>query len=271
MNDTIQKRSTNPVNLGSITTIAANVFREAIRDRIFYLVGAYAVFLVLALVMLPEIAGGAEDKMLVDFSLAATTLIGLVAAILLGTGLIKKEIEKRTILILASKPIGRSELTVGKFLGLASVIFVIDLAATGFSLILLAIAGVSYNLGAIALAALFLFLQLTVMVAVSLVFGVFTDFPVAVFLSFCIYFMGHFSRDLLRLGEETQNTAIEWVTTAFYTVLPDLARLDLKNDAVYGLVAFPDTGTLLLNAAYGIVYTLFLLALAIAIFSQKEF
>ena len=271
MNDTTHKQNAKRVNFGSIATIATNVFREAIRDRIFYLVGAYAVFLVLALVMLPEIAGGTEEKMLVDFSLTATTLIGLAIAILLGTGLIKKEIERRTILVLAAKPISRTELAVGKFLGLAIVLFVLDLAATGFSLVLLAIAGVSYDIGAMTIAALFLFFQLMLIVAASLVFGVFTDFPIAVFLSFCIYFLGHFSRDLLRLGEETENTTIEWMTTAFYTILPDLARLDLKNDAVYGLVSLPDAGTLLLNAAYGFVYILFLLSLAVAIFAQKEF
>jgi hypothetical protein len=53
--------------------------------------------------------------------------------------------------------------------------------------------------------------------------------------------------------------------------LPDLSRLDLKNDAVYGLQAIPDMGTLLGNGVYGLIYITLLLAIAIFIFSRREF
>jgi hypothetical protein len=77
------------------------------------------------------------------------------------------------------------------------------------------------------------------------------------------------SRDLLQLGEISKNPAIKNVTQGIYLVIPDLARFDLKNEAVYGLL--PDTEKLLVSAVYGLLYMALLLALANLIFWRREF
>ena len=81
--------------------------------------------------------------------------------------------------------------------------------------------------------------------------------------------MGHFSRDLLKAGELSKNPGLERITEGIYLVLPDLSRLDLKNLAVYGIL--PSFADLMVNAVYGLVYTVLLLAIASLIFSQREF
>ncbi len=74
--------------------------------------------------LLPEISVGADGKIFLDLGLAATSLLGAIVAIFVGTGLINKEIEKKTVLVLIPKPISRTEFIVGKHLGLSAVLAV---------------------------------------------------------------------------------------------------------------------------------------------------
>jgi ABC-type transport system involved in multi-copper enzyme maturation permease subunit len=100
---------------------------------------------------------------------------------------------------------------------------------------------------------------------------VFTSSLLATLLTFAVYLMGHFSRDLVALGNLSENPSIQRVTQALYLVLPDLSRLDLKNQAVYGSAALPVPMELLGHAAYGLLYTVLLLAIASLLFSRREF
>ena len=102
------------MNFFRIWAIAANGFREVIRDRILYVIGFFAILMALALRLLPEISVGADGKIFLDLGLAATSLLGAIVAIFVGTGLINKEIEKRTVLVLIPKPISRTEFIIGK-------------------------------------------------------------------------------------------------------------------------------------------------------------
>jgi len=252
-----------------VGTIAANGFREVIRDRILYFIGFFALLMVLALRIFPEISVGAGDKILLDLSLGAIGLLGAVVAIFVGTGLINKEIEKRTVLVLIPKPITRAELMIGKHLGLSAVLAVLVavMGIIGFGL--LSWSGISYPLGAIALSLVYLMIELSLLVAVALLFGVFTSSILATLLSFGVYLMGHFSRDLLDLGNISDNQNIKVLTETLYLILPDLSRLNFRNEAVYGLL--PNATELLSNAVYGIVYTILLLAVATLIFSRCQF
>ncbi|QYO68006.1 hypothetical protein [Leptolyngbya sp. 7M] len=83
--------------------------------------------------------------------------------------------------------------------------------------------------------------------------------------------MGHLSRDLLTLGNLAKDTALSQVTQALYLILPDLARLDWKNQAVYGIELMPSPLELAGHAAYGMIYTALLLAIATFIFSRRQF
>src|SRR4028118_1713145 len=106
------------VSFGRIWAIASNGFREVIRDRVLYLIGFFALLLVLALQLLPEVAATTEDKIFLDFGLAAISILSVVVAIFVGTNLINKEIDKRTVLVLIPKPLNRAEFIIGKHLGL---------------------------------------------------------------------------------------------------------------------------------------------------------
>ena len=86
-----------------IWAVATNGFREVMRDRIFLTIGFYALIMTAAWRLLPAISGAAQDKILADIGPASASLLGVVIAIFVGTGLINQEIEKRTVFMLVFK------------------------------------------------------------------------------------------------------------------------------------------------------------------------
>jgi ABC-type transport system involved in multi-copper enzyme maturation permease subunit len=265
----IRSITTKPMNILRVWTIANNGFQEVIRDRILYFIGLFALMQIIALRLLPEIAAGIHEKILLDFGIGALSLLNVVVAIFVGTGLINKEIEKRTLLMLIPKPISRAELVVGKHLGLWAVLAITVGIGMVVYLGMLSFSGITYPFGALAIAAIYLLIELALLIAVAILFGVFTSSILATLLSFGVYLMGHFSQDLVELGKLSKNESIEAFTTSLYLILPDLSRLDLKNEAVYGLL--PNTSDLIGHGLYGLLYTILLLVIAITIFAQKEF
>ena len=257
------------MNLIRVFTIANNGFREVIRDRILYFIGFFALLLILAQRIIPEIAAGTHEKILLDFGIGAIAILSVIVAIFVGTALINKEIEKRTLLMLIPKPISRAELILGKHLGLTAVLGVTIIIMMAIYLGMLSFSQIEYPVGALAISAVYLLLELSLIVAVAILFGVFTSSILATLLSFGVYLMGHFSEDLVELGKLSKNASIESLTTSLYLVLPNLSRLDLKNEAVYGLL--PSSTELLSHAVYGILYTALLLIISMMIFAQKEF
>lgn len=259
------------MNLHRTLVISSNVFREVIRDRALYLIGFFAAVMVAAVVLMPEVAASTENQMILDIGAAAISLLGLAVAIFVGTGLVNKEIEKRTVYVMVSKSISRTEFIVGKHWGLSAVIAVLVAAMTVIYMSILSINHIAYPAVSIALSALFQLLELSLIAAVAILFGVFTSSLLATMLTFAVYLTGHLSRDLLYLSNSTENAGLKQAIEATYLVLPDLARFDLKNQAIYSLDLLPQPLELLGNAAYGLVYIALLLAMAIVIFSRRQF
>ncbi|HEY9646235.1 MAG TPA: ABC transporter permease [Chroococcidiopsis sp.] len=259
------------MTLGRIVVIATNVFREVIRDRVLYLIALYAGIFVLASVLVPEVAAGTQNQILPDIGLALMGLLGLVIAVFVGTSLINKEIEKRTVFVLIAKPISHGEFIVGKQLGLSGVLAVLVAAMTLIYMAVLSFWQIPYPVGSILVAALYQFFELCLITAIALLFSVFTSSLLATLFTFAVYLMGHFSRDLVTLGNLSENPNVQRITQAIYLILPDLSRLNLKNEAVYGLQLLPPAMELVSSALYGLVYMALLLAIATLIFSRRQF
>lgn len=252
-----------------IWTIAKNVFWEVVRDRILYIIGLFFILMGANLWLTPELAASTEDKIILDVGLAAINVLSLIVTVFIATGLVNKEIEKRTVYLLVAKPISKAELIIGKHLGLSGVLGVLITAMTLIYLIMVSFSKIDYVMGSIVISSFFLWFQLSLITAVGILFGVFTSSLLATLLTFGVYFMGMFSRDLVALGKLTENPAIEQVMIGLYVILPDLMRLDLKNDAVYGQI--PYLPELFTNLSYGLVYTILLLSISIGVFARREF
>src|SRR5690242_15132666 len=107
-----------------IRLIAANTFREAVRDRVLYNLIAFALLMSGAAVLFGQISIDIERLVVINLGLTAISLFGVVIAIFIGIGLVSKEIEKRTLYTVLSRPVRRWEFIVGKFFGLAGTLVV---------------------------------------------------------------------------------------------------------------------------------------------------
>ncbi|GBD51038.1 ABC transporter permease subunit [Microcystis aeruginosa NIES-298] len=257
------------ISILRIWAIAANSFREVIRDRILYFIGFFALLMAFAWRLLPEIAVGTHQKIFLDLGLAAIGLLGVIVAVFVGTGLINQEIDKRTILVLIPKPLSRAEFILGKHLGLSGVLAVMLGVMLVIYLLMLLGMKVSFQALPLIVSVFYLGLELILIAAVAIAFGVFTSSILATLMTFGVYLMGHISKDLIQLGIISKNPNILAITKNIYLILPDLERLNFRNEAVYGLL--PSADVLIANALYSLVYTGLLLGISILLFSRRQF
>ena len=204
------------MSLIRIWAVASNVFREVMRDRIFLTIGFYAVLMLAASRLLPEVSGAAQDKILTDFGTASSSLLGVVVTIFVGTNLINKEIEKRTVFTIVTKPISSIEFILGKHLGLSAVLAIVVAGMTVIYLLVLSLTRIEYQLFPLLLNSLFLFLELCLIAAAALLFGVFTSSILAILLTFSLYLVGHLSEGMVKLAGVTKNPGFQQFTDNLY-------------------------------------------------------
>lgn len=249
--------------------IALNTFRENRRDRILYVLLLFAALMIVAGVAMSELSPYEQGKILLDLGLSAMFLVGSLVAILLGIGLVSKEIERRTIYVMISKPVGRGEFLVGKVLGLTLTLS----AAVGLmSLILL---GVTSTYGtpptwALIQSLVLLWSQLVVLVCMSVAFSAFvSSTTLAAMFSLSTWIIGQITEDLAAMADRSKSSLTKLALLAIYWVLPDLTLLDAKATAAYG-ISVPNVqffGAI----GYAIAYSALLLTLATVVFSRRDF
>ncbi len=254
-----------------IATIAGNTFREAVRDRVLYNLVLFVLILTGAAVFIGEISGGQERKIIVDLGLSAMLLFGVFIAIFVGVGLVYKEIERRTVYAIFSKPVGRSEFLIGKYLGLCLTLLV-NVAVMGAG-VSLALIYVSHGWDQLVLtiwpAILLIYVELMLLTGVALLFSSFSSPALSALLTFFVFIIGHFSADLKSLSGSMGSVAARWLFASLYYLLPNLANLSFITPAAHGQL--PDPSRVAVVVLYTLVYIMITIAMAAMIFSRRNF
>jgi ABC-type transport system involved in multi-copper enzyme maturation permease subunit len=254
-----------------ISAIARNAFREAVRDRVLYNLVLFVLMLTGASIFIGELSGGQERKVIVDLGLSAMLLFGAFIAIFVGVGLVYKEIERRTIYAVFSKPVGRGEFLVGKYLGLCTTLLVnVLVMGVGVSLALFYVSrGWDPLIPTIWPAVLLIYLELMLLTAVALLFSSFSSPALSALLTFMVFIIGHFSADLKNLAVSMGSTGARWLFTGLYYLLPNLANYSFITPAAHGRAPAP--GFVIATALYAFIYITVILAAATLIFSRRNF
>jgi len=254
-----------------IAAIARNAFREAVRDRVLYNLVLFVLLLTGASIFIGELSGGQERKVIVDLGLSAMLLFGVFIAIFVGVGLVYKEIERRTIYAVFSKPVGRGEFLVGKYLGLCLTLLVnVLVMAVGVSLALMYVSrGWDPLILTVWPAVLLIYLELMLLTAVALLFSSFSSPALSALLTFMVFIIGHFSADLKGLAGSLGSTSARWLFTGLYYLLPNLSNYSFITPAAHGRVPAP--GFVFATALYAMVYITLILAGATLVFSRRNF
>jgi ABC-type transport system involved in multi-copper enzyme maturation permease subunit len=251
-----------------IRAIAFNTFKEAIRDRILFLLLFFAAVCIIFSRVLALLTVGDRVKIITDVGLASISIFGALMAILMGTGLVYKEIDKRTIYTLLSKPIHRHQFLLGKYLGLVFTLFVMLVFMTLIFLVLVFLHSFRIE-WAMFVAILFIFLELCLITAVAMLFSCFSTPILSTLFSLSFYLIGHISWGLEPLIKKIPSGAAKTLAQVLYTFLPDLENFNFKTEIVHHLPIPPKI--FFYSTLYGIFYSVFILALAMLVFRRRDF
>ncbi|MBK7948645.1 MAG: ABC transporter permease [Deltaproteobacteria bacterium] len=250
-----------------IHALAANTFREAIRNKLLYALLAFSVVLIGAGVLLASLSYVEVDEILQDMGMAAIRLFSAGIAMFVGAGLVHNEVDRRTVFTILSKPVSRSEFLIGKWAGLTVTVWLqLVLMAMAFAAVSsLAGAPVELEHG---LAIALIGLELMVVVAIATLFSCFTTPMLASFYTFGLWLIGHLSRDLYLLGQQSDQPSVPGLSAALYAVLPDFEVFNKTLEAVHGLpIRGDEVG---FAALYAVGYSGVVLVLASTIFARRD-
>lgn len=255
--------------LPRILTIAKNAFREAVRDRILYNLIIFVLLITVSAIFLGELTAGQEARVIVNLGLSATLIFGTFISIFVGVSLVWKEIEKKTVYSIFSKPVGRGEWIIGKYLGLCATLLAnLAVMALGVSLALLYVGGGPF-IGGVWAAVLLIFLELTIITAVAIMFSSFSTPALSALLTFFVFIIGHFSSSLLDLATTVGSKSAIALFTAIYYVLPNLSHFSFITETSNGMT--PPAAMLGGGFVYAVIYDVILLTITVVIFSRRNF
>jgi ABC-type transport system involved in multi-copper enzyme maturation permease subunit len=269
------------VSVPTVLRIAANVFKESVRDKVLYSIVLFAVIIIAASMLLGQLTAGQEVKIVKDLGLAAISLFGHFIAIFIGIGLVSKEVERRSIYALLAKPMSRAELVLGKFFGLLSTLSLNVVVMTVALVIVLGVYEATEPAQvraswegpaldpALGVAAFLILVELAVVTAIALCFSTFTSPVLASAFSIGLVIAGHFSADLKNFEQVVDSPVAAAMARGLYYVLPNLAPFDVKSQVVHALPIAPMY--VALTTGYGVVYVGALLTLAVLFFSRRDF
>jgi ABC-type transport system involved in multi-copper enzyme maturation permease subunit len=264
-----------------IRAVAVSVFRESVRDRVPYNLVLFAVLLIASSFLLGQLTAGQDVKIIKDLGLAATAVFGLFIAMFIGIGLVSKEVERRSIYALLSKPVSRPQFIAGKYAGLVLTLAVNVAVMTVALYVVLAYmtftespqfraAWDAPGVDPALLKAVFLvFVELMLMTAIALFFSTFSTPLLSAALTLGLYVVGHFNADLRNFENVVDSKPAIWLARGLYHVLPDLSAFDVKAQVVHGIHV--PAGYLASTSAYGALYIAALLLLSMVIFSRRDF
>lgn len=249
--------------------IATNTFREAVRDRVLYNLIAFALVLTGAAILVGQISIQIEQLVVINLGLTAVSLFGVVIAIFIGIGLVSKEIEKRTLYTVLSRPVARWEFITGKFFGLSGTLVVNTLCMTaGIFAALFYVSRSLHGSDAWVLVAIyFIVLQFLITTALALFFSSFSSPLLSAVFTFCLFVAGSFAEDLRGFAGLAHGLQ-HWLAVLAVYAIPNFSALNVISQVAHGSAI---SGHLIFwNTAYALVYTIAVLAAAVIVFEHRN-
>jgi len=251
-----------------LLSIAANTFRETVRNKILYVILAFALVVIGLTWFLADLSMGELSRIITDVGLASIHLFGVTIAVFLGITLVSQEMERKTIYLVLSKPVPRWEFVLGKAAGLCSTI----LLTTSVMAVTLFAVYAAYSGKAepgILVASAGVYMELVLLVCLATLFSTFTTPTLSAMFTLSLFLIGHLSHSLFVLGGRAKSGVVRAAASFLFYLLPNLEIFNWKNGVVYGEVRSP--AVLLPAAGYLVCYGAAVLLLACFLFSRKDF
>ncbi len=253
-----------------IYVVAVNTYREAIRNRILYTVLFFLLILLGISTILGSFTMGETRRFVIDFGFSGIELLGVAMAIIIGTGMIYNEIQRKTIFTVIPKPVKRWQFILGKFLGLSLTLFVQEVLMLVFVVIFIVIVKGKIT-SLLFVGAFFIFMEISLTIAISIFFSTFSSPILSGLFTTTLYLIGNSLEELKSLltMKMASSPVLKFTILFFYNILPNFHNLNIKNEVVHNLT-LPE-GYVINSIFYAVAYILFLLTISTLIFEKKEF
>lgn len=253
--------------MNAFLATAWNGFREARRNRVTVVVGAFALITLLFATLVTQVTVVTFRRVMVDTGLGLMSLILVFLSIFLSSGLLAREIERRTIFLVVTKPISRTMFLWARFAGNLLTLLVLQAVMTAIFAAEMAL--YRFPLGPAVWAALgMLVIELFLVTTIGFLCSSFLGQTVSAVVTVGLYFAGHLSGDLYRFATKAGGM-VSSVGHLVYFALPNLDRLNYRSLATYDVV--PTLDMALKSAGSGLAYGIGLLVLASVIFERRDF
>lgn len=254
--------------MNTIVTIAKNTFKETIRDRVLYVILAFAILLIISTIFFGSISLDQDVKVIKDLGLAGIFLFGVIIAIFVGTTLVHKELDRRTIYLIFPKPVHKYEFVLGKFFGMAATLLLVTLLMSIVFFIILTIKKEPFSTILIEAIAWGYF-ELLILSAISILFSSLTSPIASTIYTISLFIIGHASTSLLYLINTTDSKVLLYLVKGAYYIFPNFEKFNIRNSAIAGVGISGDQ--ILFTIIYGLAYIIIALMIANWLLKKQEF
>lgn len=253
--------------MNRLLALATNTFREAVRDRVLYSILFFAVGVLVLSLAVEEITIGDQDKVVRSVAQGSIDLFGAIIAMFLGVSIVWKEIDRKTVYTILSKPIPRWMFVVGKYLGLMLTLLVEVVVLMGLYTALMVVQQKFPPL-VVWVSMATLMMQLALLCAWATLFSTYSAPITAAAFTLATYVIGHLADDIWLYGNQAENPAVRQIARALYWVLPNFSVMDLRATAVHERpIPWELVGT---GMGYGLLYAIAVLGLAVVVFERRD-
>lgn len=250
-----------------LSAIATNTFREAVRDRVLYSILFFAVAVLGMSLVAREITIGEQAKVVRSVAQGAIDVFGAVIAMFLGVSLVWKELDRKTVYTVLSKPIPRWTFVVGKYLGLMLTLAVeVGILAVAYGVFLGVQEGPPAPVVWVSLG--MLIVELGLLTAWATLFSAASSPITAAAFTLSVFVIGHLADDIWVFGGRAESEAVRQAARVLYWALPNFEVLSIRDAAVH----HEDIpwGRVWPGLAYGVSYAGVVLLAAVAVFERKD-
>ncbi len=250
-----------------IWVLAKNTYKEVIRDRILYALLLFAFLLIGMSLALGQLSFAEQERISANFGLAAIHLCAVILAIFVGSNLVYKEIEKKTILTILVRPISRLQFILGKSLGLTLLILTM---IGGLALVLsMVFLGLGMKIDERLLIVLVgLLAESLILLGVTLVFSMVSKPLLVVCFSLGVFLIGHWQDSLAYFASKKEGDSLKPVSWIVHHFLPNLERVNWKDLVLYDLPL--DLPAKFASLGYAAAWFALCICLSALIFKNKD-
>ncbi len=248
--------------------IAINTFREISRNKYLYMILFFAFVFIIFSILLSKLTIWDTSKIIIDFWLSMIEIFWLIWVLFVGSQLLFKEIEGKTIFLILSKPIKRYEFILWKFIGFSFAIFLIILFQAIIFLGLLFFQEIEIS-KLIIVSLINTFLKLEIALTLVFFLSSFMSNLLTIIVAVMMYFLSHSFSIVLDMAKKTWDNLIIYGTKILSIIFPPLQALNTK-DIIWTFSNFSNT-YFFMNISYSLIYIFLVLFFTCLIFKRKNF